>query len=137
MSSTFIFMPLPVMTSPGFWPAAQGPNHFAAMVMCDSAPRRDAGNWLATLARRIDLDGIGTVEIAADNRVRGDDRVTELTDRIDGDGPTVVMHVPLLTVSFRCATEIEGHKFVGGGVSALLHELSREIAALKLHLELP
>ena len=36
ISSTFIFKPLPMMTSPGFWPAAQGPSYFAAIFMCVS-----------------------------------------------------------------------------------------------------
>jgi hypothetical protein len=89
------------------------------------------------LARRIDLHGIGAVEVTADNRMRRDGRVAELADRINRNGPAVVLHVPLLTVSVGRATKIERHKLVGCGVGALLHELGREIAAREFHLELP
>src|SRR5690349_12878155 len=47
------------------------------------------------------------------------------------------MHVALLAIAFSRATEIECHQLVARSISALLHELRRQIAALELHLQLP
>ena len=126
-----------MMTSPGFWPAAQGPEPFRLDGHVRLAARRHARHRRAALPRRGDLHRIGAVETAGDDRMRGGGRLAELADRVDGDGAAGRLHVLLRAGLLVGAAEIGVHQFVGGGIDALLHHLRRQIAALEDHLEFP